>query len=184
MSGRFVQMVEDWRPDYVFFTIVERSARDSILSSYPPMIIIPKRDDFKPILTSSVAGINNLTKGLSEGEYQISGLDPYLDFSISSQVVSSEARFLNIDLTCDDGSPSVPLQIFWLQSGVSSYDEENSARVLFPTGQSSIDIKTIPKLSTATIQKIRLDVDAQGACTRFKLKSLEIGTQAANHREL
>ena len=38
-SGKFVQLVEEWKPDYVFFTVVERGARDPIFTAHPPPLL-------------------------------------------------------------------------------------------------------------------------------------------------
>ena len=35
-GGRFAQLVETWKPDYVFVTVVERAARADLFASHPP----------------------------------------------------------------------------------------------------------------------------------------------------
>ena len=40
-KGRLVQLVEEWKPDYVFFTVVERAARTEFFTNSPPPIILP-----------------------------------------------------------------------------------------------------------------------------------------------
>ena len=35
-GGRIIQLVEDWKPNYVFFTVVERSSRAEWFANYPP----------------------------------------------------------------------------------------------------------------------------------------------------
>ena len=35
-EGRIVQLVEQWQPDYVFLTVVERSSRHTFFTTYPP----------------------------------------------------------------------------------------------------------------------------------------------------
>jgi alginate O-acetyltransferase complex protein AlgJ len=35
-GGRIIQLVEDWKPNYVFFTVVERSSRADWFANYPP----------------------------------------------------------------------------------------------------------------------------------------------------
>lgn len=38
--GRFVQLVEEWKPDYVVFTVVERSSRTPWFAAYPPPVLV------------------------------------------------------------------------------------------------------------------------------------------------
>jgi len=35
-GGRFCQLVEEWKPDYVFFTVVERSSKNPLFAIHPP----------------------------------------------------------------------------------------------------------------------------------------------------
>ena len=35
--GRLVQLVEDWKPDFVFFTVVERASRSEDFANFPPL---------------------------------------------------------------------------------------------------------------------------------------------------
>ena len=35
-GGRFVQLIDEWKPDYVFFTVVERDSRSRMFAAYPP----------------------------------------------------------------------------------------------------------------------------------------------------
>lgn len=178
-EGRFLQLLEDWKPDYVFFTVVERASRSPWFAAYPPPVIVPRRSVFKPIWTASVVGSNHLLKGKTDSEFQIAGVDPFVDFALSNAVNPSEARYLSIDLTCADRSPSVPLQLFWLEEGRSDFDEQHSASFSFHTGQNLIDLRTIPGWATAgTISRIRLDIDPRSFCTHFKLNNPSLGLNA------
>lgn len=182
-GGRFLQLVEDWKPDYVFFTVVERDSRHLSFAAYPPPVVVPKGEVFNPIRTTSVSGTNHLLKGATESEFQITGADPFADFAISSAVNPSEVRYLSIDLTCADNSQSVPLQLFWLENGNPYFDEERSIRLAFRTGQNMIDLHTVSKLVTAgPISRIRLDIEAKDHCTNFKLSNPSFGPTAAKSR--
>lgn len=177
-GGNFAQLVEAWKPDYVFVTVVERAARTAGFADYPPPGFTPKVKDFKAGSTSAPAAINQLVRGPSENEYQINGNDAYVDFTLSSKVTQSNAQYLSIDLTCADGSPSVPLQLFWLEDGRSYYDEAHSARFLLSTGQFLIDLRTIPKWPSGTaIKRVRVDIAAVNSCTHFKLSNPSFGVK-------
>ena len=176
------QLVEDWKPDYVFFTVVERASRAPWFANYPPPVIGPKADGFKPIQTTNVAELNHLKNGATTNDFQITGVDPFVDYAISKAVPPSEVRFLNINLTCADDSQSIPLQLFWLEDGNPYFDEEHSARFSIQPGDNLIDLRTIPKLSSEkTISRIRVDIDDQSSCTHFKLNNPVLGVNNSKH---
>lgn len=177
-EGNLAKLVDAWKPDYVFFTVVERAAREASFAAYPPPSLITKGKDFKVVSATEPAAINHLVRGPSENEYQINGNDAFVDFALSSTIIQSNAQYLSIDLTCADSSPSVPLQLFWLEDGRSSYDEAHSATFLFRTGQLLIDLRTIPKWPSATdIKRIRVDVDPVNSCAHFKLSNPSFGVK-------
>lgn len=177
-SAYFARLVDEWKPDYVFVTVVERSARTAAFANYPPPSFINKGKDFKAVIATEPAAIKHLVRGPSENEYQINGNDAYIDFALSSTVTQSNAQYLSIDLTCADGSPSVPLQLFWLEDGRSNYDESHSAKFLLRTGQFLIDLRTIPKWPSGTaIKRIRADVIPVNSCVHFKLSNPSFGVK-------
>lgn len=175
-GGRLIQLVDEWKPDYVFFTVVERESRSLLFATYPPPDFLPRGSGFQPIHTAIPFTLNHLIHGHSNNEYRINGDDPFVDFAFSDAVAPTENPYLSIDLTCDDGAQSVPLQLFWLEEGRHYFDEEHSTRFLFHTGQNLIDVRTIPKLeTTGAISRLRLDVDAQNTCMQFRLNNLSLG---------
>ena len=175
-GGRLVQLVEDWKPDYVFFTVVERASRFAVFAAFPPSFMLPSRSDFKPIRTTTSVASNHLMDGGSNSEHHINGNDPFIDFALSDAVFPSEARYLNLDLTCDDGTALVPLQLYWLEEGRPYFDEEHSVRFSFTTGQNLIDLHMLPKWkSSGVISRLRLDIDSQKSCGRFKLNNPSLG---------
>lgn len=180
-GGRLVQLVEEWKPDYVFFTVVERASRNPSFATYPPPVFAPMGSKFKPIRTTTIVGLNHLSQGRSNSEYQIIGNDPFVDFAVPETIKPKEASHLNIDLSCSDGSKSVPLQLFWLVDGKPYFDEEHSARFSYRTGQNLIDLRTLPKWNSASVvNRIRVDIDAQNSCTHFKLINPNFGLNDAS----
>jgi hypothetical protein len=175
-NGRLVQLVEDWQPDYVFVTVVERAARSPLFTALPPPVFVPWSDEFRPNRTTSQRASNHLLKGPSAGEFEIAGNDAHIDFTLSETVNPKQARYLDLDLTCADSSTSVQVQLFWLEDGQAQYDEEHSTRFSFRTGHHLIDLRTLPKWDAAkSIRRIRLDMDAQNPCTNFILKNPSLG---------
>lgn len=175
-GGRLVKLIEDWEPDYVFFTVVERASKSGLFAAFPPPVVLLGIGDFKPIRTTILVASNHLMDGGLKSEHNINGNDPFIDFALSNSIASSEARYLSIDLTCDDDTALVPLQLFWLEDGLTYFDEEHSARFSFPTGQNLLDLNTLPKWKSAgKINRLRLDIDSQNGCTRFKLNNPSLG---------
>lgn len=177
-GGKFVQLVEEWEPDYVFFTVVERTSRNPQFALYPPPVFVPLGSKFKPIQTTTAVGLNHLLQGTTTDEFQIIGSDPFFDFTVSEIIKPKEVDYLSISLSCADGSQSVPLQLFWLVDDQPYFDEEHSTRFLFRTGQNLINLHTLPKWDSAkSITRIRIDIDALDSCTHFKLDNPTFGEE-------
>jgi len=43
-GGRFIQLVEDWKPEYVFVTVVERALRNPSFAAYAATVVAPRGD--------------------------------------------------------------------------------------------------------------------------------------------
>jgi alginate O-acetyltransferase complex protein AlgJ len=175
-GGRLVQLVENWKPDYVFFTVVERASRAGDFAAFPPPVVLSRGGDFKPIRTTAPVRLNHLIDGRSKSEHHINGNDPFIDFALSDAITPSEVLYLSIDLTCDDGATLVPLQLFWLENGRPYFDEEHSAHFSFPVGSNLLDLNTLPKWKSAVaISRLRLDIISQNTCAGFKLNNPALG---------
>lgn len=172
----FSKLVEEFKPDYVFVTVVERDARTTGFASYPPPILMPKGKKFQEVSIATPLAINNLVRGNLENEYQIDGNDAFVDFALSSTDTQSNAQYLSIDLTCTDGSPYVPLQLFWVNDGMMSYDDKHSIFLSLRTGQNFIDLRTIPGWALGmTMKRVRVDIDPFSTCVNFKLSNISLG---------
>lgn len=170
------QLVNEWKPDYVFVTAVERDARSSWFSTYPPLEPVLKGEDFKAVSTTVPVYKYDLEQGPSENEYHITGNDAQVAFALSNTVTRLNAQYLNIGLTCSDNTSSVPLQLFLLGDGMQQYDEEHSVRLLLHTGEYLIDLRQVQQWnSVSEIKQIRVDIDAVGSCTNLKLNSPSFG---------
>lgn len=175
-GGKLSKLVDEFKPDYVFVTVVERAARSPAFSIYPPPILAPKGNDFQEESITVPAAIHHLARGPLETEYKINGNDAFVDFALSRKDTKPNAQYLNIDLTCSDGSQSVPLQLFWMNDGMTHYDEEHSVRLSLHTGQTLIDLRTIPKWPFGmAIKRVRVDIDAVSSCANFKLSNIAFG---------
>lgn len=168
-SGNFVRLVDEWKPDYIFITVVERNARSRSFMDLPPAAVI--NDSLQAIDTAAV-DVHDLKRGPSNNEYQINGNDPNIDFALARPASRSNAQLLGIELTCADGSANVPLELFWLEEGMSYFDGAHSVKLSLLTGQGTIDLRTIPSWSPSTaIKRLRVDIDSVNSCVRFKLNN-------------
>lgn len=176
-DGNFAKLVEDFKPDYVFITVVERNARDQRFTAYPPGFIAQDAN-FKTFQTAKLTRLNHLLTGPSANEYQINGRDPYVDFTLSSSAQAAAPQHLSLDIRCADSSASVPVQLFWLEDGQSSYDEAHSTKLVASTGRTTLALDSIPKWpANAAIKRLRIDIDATKTCRKFTLNSPKLGTK-------
>jgi hypothetical protein len=178
-GGSFARLVDEWQPDYVFVTVVERKARDAVFTLMPPTPKFVKKDErFIVDATSSLISTNQLNQGDSSNEYEINGDDAFVDFKLSKPVVPATAQYLNVDFSCLDGSRSVPIQIFWLADGMTSYDETHSARIELRTGRQLLNLHIVPNWAeSASVSRMRIDVDPDTSCHRFQMSNPVLGVR-------
>lgn len=178
-GGPFTRLVDDWQPDYVFVTVVEREARAEVFTLLPPPSFVRKDDRFKVTATSSPVKVNSLLRGKVDHQYEISGNDAFVDFSLSAPINSNQNSYLNLDFSCFDDSPSVPIQLFWMGDGAISYSEKHSARILLRTGKYLLDLRTVPNWPIgSSVSRVRIDVDPGKSCHRFEMNNPAIGTKS------
>ena len=175
-DGRFVELVEKWKPDYVFITVVERDSRSDLFSLSPPLEITGPSKDFKLVRASSRVGMNDIVEGKAANEYHLKGADPFVEYALDPEQNMSDASFLNLNLTCDDGTAKVPMQLFWLKDGEGHYKEEQSVRFAIQPGTHLIDLRSAPGWTiNGAVKRLRLDIDSKGSCVDLKLVNPVLG---------
>lgn len=175
-GGSFAKLVDDWHPDYVFVTVVERNARAAVFTLMPPPSFVKKDEKFKISATSSTISANQLIRHVPGTQYEINGDDAFLDFALSQRVTPESANFINVDFSCSEGSASVPIQLFWLEDGMASYDELHSVRVPLRTGKYLLDLRTVPRWAEAAgVSRVRIDIDPGKSCRRFEMSNPVFG---------
>lgn len=198
---RLARLVDEWKPDYVFFTVVERASRDPKFFVLPPPAaaqgntsaaaqatqnssVVPPASVVVsdiPIARSVVAApqaTQHLVADGGEGRYRVVGGDPYVDFEFPTPIDPAQAPYLSLTIECADGSRSVPLQLFWLTDRMDYYSEQNSMRLGFETGSRAFDLRRIPGLAQgARIRRVRIDTDAGSVCTRYRLQAPAAGKE-------
>jgi alginate O-acetyltransferase complex protein AlgJ len=172
----FARLVEDFKPDYVFVTVVERGSRGEAFATFPPPLVLAPPADFVAMHTTAVQGSHDLAPGAAAHAYHLRGDDPYLEFDLGAKAELSTANVLQIQLTCEDGTALVPVQLFWRRNGQAGYAPTQSVRVELTPGQSLIDLRTVAGWGTGSdIDRIRLDMDVKNRCDRFKLEAPVLG---------
>ena len=189
---RLARLVDEWKPDYVFFTVVERASRDPKFFVLPPPAgtqadattaahsthAVPPASAVVANITiasSAVAApqaMQHLVADGGAGRYRVVGADPHVDFGFPTPIDPKQTPYLRLSIECVDGSRSVPMQLFWLTDGVDYYDEQNSMRLGFETGSRVFDLRSMPGLARgAKIRRVRIDTDAGSACVRYRLQA-------------
>jgi hypothetical protein len=198
---RLARLVEAWKPDYVFITVVERSSRDPKLSTPPPAAGAPavsrttgEATDAASVaaaaapaaavadvalgatVVATVNAIQHLAADGGEGRYRVQGGDPYVDFAFPTPVDPARTPYLRVSIECDDGSRALPVQIFWLTDGMEYYNEQSSVRMTFDVGTRVFDLRTMSGLARGSaIRRLRLDTDGGAVCARMRLSPPEAG---------
>lgn len=175
-GGSFQQIVQQWKPDYVFVTVVERSARSDLFAALPPLDVARPDGFTVTSRTGPPAAINDLT-GTSAQQFKVIGGDPYIDFPLDTPATASETPLLGLTMNCADRSTTVPMQVFWLAEGDAYYSEKRSAKFAAIEGKQVIRLDTLEDWSQPLkIQRLRIDVESgTERCTVFTLHDIGLG---------
>lgn len=179
-EGRFVELVEKWKPDYVFITVVERDSRSGVFALAPPLSITGPRSNFIATRTTSPVKVNDIVSGEYPNEYRLDGPDPFIDYALDPSRGTSEGTILSVQLTCNDNTNMVPMQLFWLKEGEQGYQEDHSVKFTINPGTHLINLDTVPGWAVSgTVKRLRLDIDSNNTCLNLKLSNPELGTIGA-----
>ena len=178
---RFAQLVDTYKPDYVFITTAERDARGEWFKNPPPKIVIPgKLKNFISLSQGVQSGINDMTKVEGAEAYKISGADPYITFVITSPVRTQDASQLVFELTCGEKKEPVQVQVFWHTAG-TVFSEANSVRFTTNPGITTIGLSPLFSWAQAkNITDVRIDIDSHSTCPVLTINSLELGKSSAH----
>lgn len=174
-SEKFSLLIDNWKPDYLFFTIDENHVNSSALEKYPPSRMFQADGILEHNFVNQLTGINNL-KLIGSGKFKITGVDPFFEFSLKKAEANQNIQLLNVNISCmNKGSASkLPLQLFWSTPG-KAFSEENSARFVIQENGQSIDLNSLDKWKKNTpIERVRLDIDALN-CTEFSFNKFLLG---------
>jgi alginate O-acetyltransferase complex protein AlgJ len=173
-GGGFVRLVDEWKPDLVFVTVVERSFRGQAFASFlgyapvGPVAAVPKGGSATEF---NVTGMRGLVREEGHNSFRVIADSPSLTLS-APQAVHANAPF-SLALTCSDGSAALPVQVFWKPENVDRFHRDLSMKFLHIGSVTDFDIRRPDKLrSPPSVKEFRLDFWGQGFCQRFRLGGL------------
>lgn len=175
-GGPLQQIVQQWKPDYVFVTVVERSARSELFAALPPLEVSRPGSFTMTSRTGPPAAINDLT-GIGAQSFEVVGGDPYIDFPLDPPVTATDTPLLALTMNCADGSAAVPMQVFWLAEGDAYYSEKRSAKFAAIEGRQVVRLDTRGDWSQPLkIKRLRIDIEAgMDRCKAFTLHEVGLG---------
>ena len=130
------------------------------------MNIVRVLDDIEPSYSHSVLAENN-------GEYLVTGNDPYIGFDISKfNLKGSEVGLMSFDFTCEKSVGMPKIEVFWSTSrntmGVSTMYHLNGH-----TGHHIVPMDSNPTwLLAEKLQSVRFDILDQSSCEVFSFKNI------------
>lgn len=175
--GVLDDLVERWKPDYVFVTVVEREAQNDLFAAFPPVAGLGAARPFSPAFSTLPAGSLFITPVGAGGDLVVSGIDPQMTFAVPENISPGSAQYLLIDLACQDDAGEVPLQLFWSTRDAPAFDEARSVKFAYDPRHPYFSLQRIGLTGfLAELHQIRLDIDRPGACTHFRLSPPVFGT--------
>lgn len=166
----FLRLVDTFKPDYVFVTVVERDARKEAFASFPKIRPVYPVNTFIPLQESLPQSANDISPGAEPGELVMDGPDPFLVFSIPGGFAAEQARFIGLAVACMDGTSNVPVQLFWASDRFPNFDEAHSQRLTASAEPKVLDLGALPELQSAgRLTRLRVDLDTRDICKRFKV---------------
>ncbi|PTR16118.1 acetyltransferase AlgX (SGNH hydrolase-like protein) [Nitrosospira sp. Nsp2] len=180
-TASLARLVDTFKPDYVFVTVVERAARRKRFGSLPPLIFSsekPKR--FTSVSHGLPTETHDLIKTRNRQAYRVAGADPYVTFSLDQPVRARDVSQLVLDLNCGEKTEPVKVQISWHSAG-REFSEANSVRFTTQPGMTAINLTPLSSWAQAgAVTDIRVDIDSASACPIVAISSLELGKDAGD----
>lgn len=175
-SDQFAQLVDAYKPDYVFITVVERSARSAWFTNPSPTIFPSmKRENYASLSYGHQSGVNDMTKIEGAYTYRISGADPFFTFSLSSPIQPQDAPKLSFNLNCGERKAPVQIQVFW-RTARTAFSEAISAHFFASPGITAIDLSPLSLWTQSeAITDLRIDLDSPADCPIVTIKNVELG---------
>lgn len=177
---KLLNLVKEYKPDYILYSVVERSAYAEQFKVAPPLLVLsPKRDRAEGVAQNlKLIGRHHLEVGKKDGWHKVTGNDPFLEYEITGLPRTSEFKILSFELECKGQlNQPVQMQIFWTMTGSPDYvqDKQSVAYGVMP-GASRVYLGTSPQwlLAQRVGKKLRIDVESTDSCKEFMLDNVAL----------
>jgi alginate O-acetyltransferase complex protein AlgJ len=173
---QLIHLVETYKPDYVFVTVVERNSRHQFFKYAPPLHMKNERSvNFTTLSQVHRSDTHDLSKIEGSKALLISGVDPHYVFTLANSVKSQEASQLIFNLNCGDGREPVEMQVLW-QAKDKIMNEANSVRFEVKPGTVALGLSPIHAWAKAgEVTAIRIDIDSPKTCPKLSVDNVELG---------
>lgn len=180
-AAALLQRLHEFKPDYVLYSVVERSVYAEAFTVPPPLLVTENGAGFKGGATIAYSRTNDLAP-LSgppgSSRFSIDGGDPYWEFQLAAGVTPAQAPVLAFNLVCEpSGNRPLDLQLFWAESHGAGYaQDERSIAFAAKPGLNYVHLASSPLwVLTGEVAKIRLDIETLGACKSVGVTDVRFG---------
>jgi len=174
-TENFTNLVQNWKPQYIFFTLDDKDINSRTLEHYPSSGVFKADGILQHNVVKEIVSITDL-KRIGSDKFRITGGDPFFEFVLVKDAPISSLKLLNVNISCSNLQMKVklPLQLFWSSPG-KAFSEENSFRFEINQNGQSLNLQSIDNWNkSGPIEKVRLDVDAPN-CNEFSLSKFLLG---------
>jgi alginate O-acetyltransferase complex protein AlgJ len=175
-GGSLIRLVDEWRPELVLVTVVERSFRGRVFGSfldYAPATVFDPFEHTWPAAVFAVSGMQGLARGESDNSFHMTSKAPSLVLSVPATLTARKP--VSLALKCLDGAVSVPIQMFWKSGREHRFHPDRSVKFLHVGDVTSVDIRSASGLQkTEEVKEVRLDLRSRGDCHHFRLDGLTL----------
>lgn len=174
----FQKLIDEFKPDLVIMTTVERQSFVPFFANMPPVIVRSEDKAFAQVSHGVADKVVLHQLSSVDGElFEVTGGDPFIEMPLSSIVDGQKNTLLGFDFNCEEASsPNHSIQLFWHDRSKSWFSEEDSVRFDAGTGHLAVDLSASASWSKSReIQSIRLDLNSP-SCKKMSFKNISLGT--------
>jgi alginate O-acetyltransferase complex protein AlgJ len=175
-QGQLAEIVNHFKPDYVFVTIVERALREPWFLKFPPPTVNMGRDEN----FQSSAFLNaKLLKDPYESKHDgliVSGQVANVYEIRPSQALSvASSHKLVVGLDCGGSNESFMAWLAWKKES-EAYDPKNAVELRLRAGVMQIDLSSLPAyMGSGTVSDFKLTLGPSQTCKSQSLTKIDIG---------
>ena len=171
----FSLLVDQFKPDYVFITVVERDSGANWFTNRPLAVSHQRPEKFVSMSQGASFKIRDMIKLEKEKTFKISGSNPNVTFKLPKPLHPKDASMLVFELYCAKNNEPFPVKFFWRDESAPFVEDKSVLFTTYP-GTTSIDLSQFHLWTeAAAIAGVRLDIKAPDACPEFTMKSFDLG---------